>query len=123
MKPELLIQARLEACYLENLTPFLEMFDSLLQKNKYHHALVFHLDETSCQVKTKRKEHRVVPLGKKNLFMLGVPPILHLTMLFIVTAEGYHLPSHLLVPHHLIWILFFLGLLNYPNFTKPPRDG
>jgi hypothetical protein len=94
----MLLQARLEACYQENLQPFLEWFQSVLEMKKYKQDLIFHLDETSCQVKQRKGEKRIVAREKKTSFQLCVPPIMHMTVLFIVTASGRHLRSHAILP-------------------------
>jgi hypothetical protein len=89
---------RKEACYLENLEPFLTTLDEMFEMNKYEKSLIFHLDETSLQVKYKNVRRRIVPASRSTLFILALPPIYHTTTLFIVSADGYHENTHLVLP-------------------------
>lgn len=95
----------------ENLSPFYEKFKfifiiiylyifsfiSLMKKNNYVPSLIFNLDETSLVIK---KPHRPSVVWKRDMCYPAFHPaeqIFSCTVIFIVSADGCHCRSTLLL--------------------------
>jgi hypothetical protein len=101
LKPTLLDVLRIKATLKSNVEPFLNMVRGFIQSGRFDPYLTFQMDETSCLVKSIHLPKRVVSSTTFSIPMKKVPPILHLTTLFIVKAAGEHLPPQLLFPEDL----------------------
>jgi hypothetical protein len=99
VRPIEVTRQKLEATYKEVLKPFLLKLQTLSKDNNYHESLFFQLDETSNQVQLKTVIRRIIPASQPSLFQLTVPPIYNTTTLFIISADGYHQNSHILLPN------------------------
>jgi hypothetical protein len=96
--PEEISRERIVATYREMLEPFMRTLQKLIEKNKYAPNLIYQLDETSCLIKSQRKTPRVVPATVQHVPIVALPVVHFLTALFIITADGRHMPSHALLP-------------------------
>jgi hypothetical protein len=98
LPPDVLDEARIIASEEENVMSFLAMLRDLIQKNNYYPDMMIQGDETSCQCKPYRHAKRIASETTTFLPVLKPTPIYHLTFLFLVTADGQHLPSTVIVP-------------------------
>jgi hypothetical protein len=98
LPPDVLEEARIIASEEANVMSFLAMLRDLIKKNNYYPDMMIQGDETSCQCKPFRHAKRIASETTTFLPVLKPTPIYHLTFLFLVTADGQHLPSTVIVP-------------------------
>jgi hypothetical protein len=98
LNPTLLEASRIRAILKSNVEPLLIMLRGMISSGIFDENLIFQLDETSCLVKSAHKVKKVVESSRIFIPLKKEPPILHLTILFIVTAAGNYLHPQLLFP-------------------------
>ncbi|KAK2941757.1 hypothetical protein BLNAU_23338 [Blattamonas nauphoetae] len=100
IKPTFFDKYRLFQTTSDTILPFLGNVREKIKNEAYHPALILNLDETSCQIKGTSKSGRVVSSKTKFLPALQKMPLHHLTCLFIVQSNGWHIPSHMILPSY-----------------------
>jgi hypothetical protein len=98
IRPNVMDSCRIENIWFESLAPFLLDAEELILRKNYSPKLIFQLDETSCLLSKYKLLGRVGSCTRKRIPCQAIPQIYRCTLLFIVTGDGEHMKSHLLLP-------------------------